>query len=238
MGADEVTSSYLDHLPATFRLDPFIGQFLRAFERILTGKYDGADLTEVPADPDQPDAPRMPLAPGIEALLDRVHRYFDPGPGSTGARAPDDFLPWLAGWVATSLRDDWDTETRRRFIQRVPSLYRMRGTPECLATMLRIYLDKDNPRDRDDVRVDDSSSEPYYFKVQFTVAGSPEHLDQTDRIARAIIDQEKPAHTYYGLIIDYPQLQILNEGATDPNHEKGVWVGNNTVLGTVVFRRP
>ena len=92
-------SRYVAHLPAVFQDDDFVGAFLLAFERILTG-LPGRD---------PPNLPRVPL--GLEQILDTIETYFDP------SSAPAEFLPWLAGWVATSLREDWDTATRRGFIE-------------------------------------------------------------------------------------------------------------------------
>src|SRR5262245_21449196 len=130
MEAGKPVSSYLDHLPAIFRQGPFLGRFLLAFERILTGPPPGeADPASVPSIP-----------AGIEDVLDRIHAFFDPvgdsREGPNPPRAPDDFLPWLAEWVATSLRDDWDSETKRAFISQIVPLYRMRGTRAGLEAVL------------------------------------------------------------------------------------------------------
>jgi tail protein P2 I len=188
-----------------------------------------------------------PRPMGIEALLDRIQVFFDPGPGlsvdpnDAPARAPDDFLPWLASWVATSLRDDWSSETKRAFIRRVVSLYRKRGTRDSVKMMLRLYLGNgDESRFGDqDITLHDSEPEvpdkPHYFTVRFHGPTGDRARDLALRYntARAILDQEKPAHTYYALAIDYPSLQIDNSGVNDPTQTKGVWVGVNTVLGTV-----
>ena len=116
-------SRYLDHLPAVFQEDEFVGRFLLAFERVLTG---------LP----RPDAPNLPpVPPGLEQIIDGIEGFFDP------ARTPPDFLPWLAGWVATSLREDWDEVTRRGFLANIVSLYRRRGTAKGLQMVLQLYLD-------------------------------------------------------------------------------------------------
>ncbi|HEX9343394.1 MAG TPA: hypothetical protein VF995_07245, partial [Actinomycetota bacterium] len=51
-------SSYLDHLPAIFRQEPFVGRFLRAFETILSG---------TDAEP-----------PGLETTISHLADYLDP----------------------------------------------------------------------------------------------------------------------------------------------------------------
>ncbi|WP_224245077.1 phage tail protein [Hyalangium gracile] len=206
MASNEPVSRYLQHLPAVFQAEPFLGRFLLAFERIL----GGLDLAQEPQ--------------AVEQILDRIHTYFQPGGDGEreDERAPAEFLPWLAGWVATSLRDDWDEETRRRFIRRIPALYRLRGTPAGLKEMLRIYLGSET-----DIEIHEDDNTPYYFRVSFSVAERDATLlARRFRIAQAIIEQEKPAHTFYGLAIRYPQMQIVTEG---PNR---LTVGKNTVLGS------
>jgi phage tail-like protein len=225
-------SRYLAHLPALFRDTEFAGTFLLAFERVLTGLPD----------PDQPNLPRVP--PGLEQVLEAIETYFDP------ASAPAEFLPWLAGWVATSLREDWDAATRRSFIAQVVPLYRLRGTPRALQTLLQIYLNPTGDPQRDaSVEVlegprpgDPTYPTPYpprYFQVRFTVSDrDPAVLARRAAIATEIIDREKPAHTYYGLLIGSPSLEIANPPTFDANHHPltGVFVGVNTLLGTTTFK--
>ena len=64
-------SAYLDHLPAVFREDPFVGEFLSAFQSVFEG---------------------------LAAKVDDVARYLDP------MTTDVEFLPWLSGWVALTLR--------------------------------------------------------------------------------------------------------------------------------------
>jgi hypothetical protein len=50
---------------------------------------------------------------------------------------------------------------------------------------------------------------PHYFEVRmFTDERDPDARIRVERIARAIIDQEKPAHTYYDLDLETPTMQI------------------------------
>lgn len=202
--------SYLDHLPAAFREDPFVGRFLLAFEAVLTGA-DGVD--------------------GIEQIIGRSADYLDPR--TTG----EDFLPWLAGWVALSLRADWDTDTKRGFIREVVPLYRQRGTLAGLRRMLEIYLRPlDDEVTREDVVVFDEFDEPpHYFQVQLTLSDSdPGRLRRMQETARAIIDREKPAHTFYALKVVVPTMRLVSEALREA--ENGVpellILGENTVLGT------
>src|SRR5690349_4481828 len=105
MAEDQRLSAWLEYLPAVLQEGPFIGRFLLAFEAIL----NGLDV----ATGDEP--PGLPLR-GIDQEIDRVHGLFDPlgDPERDGQidppRTPPDFLIWLAQWVATFLRDDWDED--------------------------------------------------------------------------------------------------------------------------------
>jgi phage tail-like protein len=200
---DGAVSGYLRHLPAIFRRDPFIGRFLLAFETVLTGT--GED------------------APGLEATIGRLADYLDP------MTTDPEFLPWLAGWVAVSLRADWDDATKRRFIQQVVPLYRLRGTREGLQRMLELYT-------QEKVEVDDGFDQPaHYFQVLVTLSvPDPHDLRRKLLIARAIIDQEKPAHTFYGLEVAIPTMRLVSKALHARTGAPLLFVGRNTLLGTTM----
>lgn len=217
MADDRIVSSYTQYLPAVLQEDPLIGRLLLAFEKILAGFP-----VAVPGDP-------LPGQPGLEASLDDLARYFRPGPGAPdSARTPDAFVPWLAGWMGLSLRDDWDGETRRRFLANVVPLYRRRGTRGGLLALLNLYVNQP-----DAVTIFEFDAPPHFFQVEIVQnQRDPALLARMDRCVRAIIDAEKPAHTVYGLRILFPTMQIVDAPATDLD---GVYVGVNTTLGSSSF---
>jgi phage tail-like protein len=217
------SSSYLDYLPAIFRQDAsganVLGRFLLAFEQVLTGLGD-------------------PALPGLEELLDGIvdadgspilagsQRYFDPGPAQPASqRAPSEFLDWLAGWVALSVRADWTDDEKRRFISQIVALYRQRGTRDGLIAMLKAYTGLTSD---DAVRVYEFDNLPHYFQVELSLGlrqGDIAFLERKEQIARAIIDQEKPAHTFYALRIrGVPTMQLGVVGRST--------VGVSTLLGS------
>jgi phage tail-like protein len=229
-------SSYLHYLPAVLRQGSFLGQFLRAFEAVLSG----LDLSQLPEG-------ELPLSPaeradlaaadreglslpagfatagqiaGLEQLLGSVQAFFDPD------EVPEDFLPWLAQWVATSLRDDWSVETQRQFIRSIVPLYNVRGTVFGMAEVLRLSGDP--------AQIVEPPDRTHYFKVIVTVQdGDPHEINRKLRRVRAIIDREKPAHTCYSLETIAPAMQINNLGpAARPEFGPGIIVGTNTLLGT------
>src|SRR5919202_1911744 len=73
------------------------------------------------------------LTSGIEERLEYLHEFFDP------RLPPAAFLQWLASWLAMPLLEGWDEEKRREIIQRVPELYRLRGTARGLKLALRLF---------------------------------------------------------------------------------------------------
>jgi phage tail-like protein len=204
---EQPSSSYLQYLPAIFHEDPFVGRFLRAFEAVFSG-------------------PGVAGQPGLEEAVTGLVRYIDP------ESTPEEFLPWLASWVALSLRADWDSRTKRDFIAEVVPLYRLRGTRAGLERMLEIYT-------REKVTVDDTFDDPpHYFQVRLTLSEADQaRLRAKQEIARAIIDQEKPAHTFYGLKLSIPTMRILSvdkqaEVTTEDYHPPLLIVGKTTLLGT------
>lgn len=204
-------TGYLDHLPAILHEDPAIVEIVRVFEAILVGT-------------DLPDAPV-----GIEASLTRVHCHFQPDTPDGIDRAPAVFLPWLARWVGISLRDDWDTDTRRRFIARAIPLYRLRGTRAGLIALLELILG-----DATNFTVHEFEDPPHFFQVDIDQPDNdPDRLARTDRCVRAIIDSEKPAHTVYGLRILFPTMHLVD----DAKDGERICVNENTTLGQRAYQR-
>lgn len=141
-------TSYVQYLPRVFQQKSgesdekfFLGRFLKAFEAMLSGKTGVTGNESV----------------GIEALLDNLHQYFDPG------LAPSQFLPWLAGWVGLELAEgvEYDGEqdnrerklaplqtlplstarstVNRHLLGSIVQLYKKRGTLAGLAEYLQVY---------------------------------------------------------------------------------------------------
>jgi len=149
---------------------------------------------------------------GIELKIADLAKLFDP------AQAPADFLPWLSSWVAFTLRADLDDTRQRAFLARIVSLYRRRGTKQNLQELLTIFT-RGTP-----TIVESSGDGPaHYFRVTLPLKrAEPAVLLRQSAIAHALIDLEKPAHTFYDLDLQFPTMQI---GVTSK-------VGIDTLLGT------
>lgn len=131
------------------------------------------------------------LAP-ILATLDSLPAYFDP------RLAPEDFLGWLASWVAIELDETWDVEHRRAAVTRAVDLLRRRGTAAGLADELRLATGGE-------VEIAESGASAWSLDAGSPMVGHPQpslhvrvHVPEdvavdAERIDR-IIRAAKPAH--------------------------------------------
>jgi phage tail-like protein len=133
------------------------------------------------------------LAP-VFATLDCFSDYLDPH------LASEDFLAWLAGWVAFPLDESWAAGQRRELVAHAVELHRWRGTRRGLEAHVRLLTDGG------DVEVLDSggctwseragaplpgSGGPARVTVRVGVA-DPSSVDR-DRLRAAIVELV-PAH--------------------------------------------
>jgi phage tail-like protein len=148
---------------------------------------------------------------GLEEQIGNLSSLFDP------AETRDDFLPWLSSWVALTLRADLPASQQRAFLARVVPLYRRRGTKQNLQDLLTIFT-RGVP-----TITESDDTEPHKFTITMRLprAAAQDQLRQS-AIAHALIDLEKPAHTYYDLDLQFPTMQI---GVTST-------IGIDTLLGT------
>ncbi|MGI5154094.1 phage tail protein I [Microbispora sp. CA-102843] len=162
--------------------------------------------------------------PGLETAIGGLADYFDP------ATTKAEFLPWLAGWVTLSLRADWDEQTKRNFIAQIVPLYRLRGTKAGLRRMLELYTGKP-------VEIYDTFDNlPYFFQVRLTLSEpDPVQLQAKQQIARSIIDQEKPAHTFYALQVAVPAMRLVSKALHEREKAPLLILGKNTLLGTSIL---
>ncbi|MBD2184296.1 phage tail protein I [Aerosakkonema funiforme] len=206
-------SSYLQYLPYLQQSDKFLGHFLLAIERILSG-FTPKDSDDI-----------MPNQLGLEEYIDRIHTYFNPGLSTEeSGTAPADFLPWLASWVAASLQEEWDENFQRKFISNIVPLYRLRGTKAGMKKILEIYTGEE-------VKIYEFDRPAHYFQVEMTLSETAENLRRKQQIAKTILDLQKPAHTFYSFQVLVPTMQIRNKDL-----QNGIIVGRTTILGTTSNR--
>ncbi|MFL6337409.1 MAG: phage tail protein [Pyrinomonadaceae bacterium] len=209
-------SGLLQYLPAICSEDPFLGQFLLAFEKILLGRED-APAAASPATKGLPGGPGEKPDPdldprGLEQIIDGLAAHYNP------SKTPAEFLPWLAQWTALTLRADMTLEEQRSFLAQVVRLYAGRGTEANLKELLRLFVGGATPTI--ELRPDD---EPYFFHVTIKLPRLTEKETRRKfEIAQVVVELEKPAHTDYEMLLDTPSMQL------------GVYstVGVDTLLGT------
>ncbi len=176
---------------------------------------------------------------GIEEILDCIQDYFDPD------KTPLEFLSWLAGWMALILKEekDWNADNARKkrdLIAKIIPLYQKRGTLDGLREYIKIYVGEDVKISifefLDPFRVGVTSTVgmntvvgeglPYYFQVFMELPMLDRvMLEKKKKAIIDIIDQEKPAHTYYVLVIQAPTMQIAYHST----------VGVDTLLGGLIM---
>lgn len=126
----------------------------------------------------------------------------------------DEFLEWLASWVALVLKEDWDIERKRKVIAGIIPIFRMRGTKKGLEEYLWIYTGNDvniiEEVDPFQVGIRSTVGEntilgglpPYFFIVNVDLPASDNMTINNKRKAiKKIIESEKPVHTNYSINI-------------------------------------
>jgi phage tail-like protein len=176
---------------------------------------------------------------GIEEILDHIQDYFDP------VRTPLEFQQWLAGWMALILKEekDWNADNARKkrdLIAKIIPLYQERGTLDGLKEYIKIYVGEDVKISifefLDPFQVGVTSTvgmntvvgegRPYYFQVFMELPMLDRvMLEKKKKAIIDIIDLEKPAHTYYVLVIQAPTMQIFYHST----------VGVDTLLGGLIM---
>jgi len=231
------SSPYLQHLPEAFRAPrpdgqpPFLADFLKIFEALLAGREDALELG----------------VEGIEHIVERFPEVIDPvlAPlDSPAAPLRSEFLDYLASWAALTLDQNWDLAKKREWTRRIMPLYKRRGTRDGLQDYLTTFvgdqvliiepdggitLGVDNTTVGVDMFVADAPA--YFFRVRITYGFPPNPFDYgvwNNLIAgtRAIVNLEKPAHTYYQLDARAPGI-IINERSTI-NVDTLIW--ENTIF--------
>ena len=178
----------------------------------------------------------------ITDKLESTHTYYDP------RESPEEFLPWLASWVALTLDIDWDESKKRKLIRSAAENYRRRGTRRAIEEVLHIFLDNS-------VRIEENAW-PYpgfcigvtssigedtivlpridldhCFMVHIPVA--PDDITEEMVVkVHNIINLEKPAHTMYFLQFQleeqrsspqvFMQIGVSSLGVPDLRYSEGM----------------
>lgn len=158
MNQVESGKKYLQYLPYVFHGGEdgsFVERYIKIFEKIISGIDDG-EIEDKKGILEMLDVISDIYYPRISFLFDEAEKDFLPPLTSDGRNAfkdyfgagvnvdefLDEFLRWLAGWMALVLNEDWELEKKREVIARIIPIYRMRGTKRGLEEYLNIYVGK------------------------------------------------------------------------------------------------
>ena len=131
----------------------------------------------------------------VVTTLDCFDAYLDP------ALAPEDFVEWLAGWVAVSLDEAWAPERRRQLVATAVELYRSRGTAEGLVAAVELYTGV-RPEVVDSggcgwSDVADSALPGSPQPELLVIVRTPDPARVDARVVERIVAENKPAHLPY-----------------------------------------
>jgi phage tail-like protein len=160
----------------------------------------------------------------LETAVDNLPLYTEP------EVAPDEFVPWLAQWVALALDSTWPLARQRALIANAVEIYRWRGTIYGLKLHIMTYcgaealvqeyrsgfvLGKDN-RLGLTTQLSATPANPLLFVVTVPLT----HPKQADaQVLRQIVEENKPAHAVYRLRlvrVSGPRPDTLPIGALRP----------------------
>jgi len=246
-------STYLRFLPEVLRGDGeggFLDLYLRIFEAMLSGRDDVPPGQNIPA---------------LERTIASLPTLFDPSltpvqpqvPGAPpGTPLTSPFLDFLGRWVALTFDQNWDIAKRREWLRQIVPLYKRRGTRAGLDAYLTMFVGNQafveelpggfivGSKANATVGVNSfiAGAPAYFFRVRINHGFAPDPFDITTwknlrRGTAAIVDQEKPAHTYYtlraatpGIIVGGPKYG--GSQAADPaaRNRGRATVGKDTLL--------
>ena len=173
--------SYLRYLPVTFQTDESSAKFLERFLSLFETFFMD-----------------------VEDKIFSFTRYIDP------RSAPNNFLPWLASWLAIGIDEAWPNDFIRRLIEQAPDIYKKRGTRGGIEKIITTYLDADasniiifesfqfdsvshSNADYDYMGRFFCNNNPYAFCVLINSSIVDEYKLN---VIRRIVENEKPTHTY------------------------------------------
>lgn len=157
--------------------------------------------------------------------------------------AEGEWLRWLAAWLGCSRYHEWPDSRLRALLKRLPELYRYRGTPYTIATMIALCTEYVPEAIVESFRYQNVEDEEQRRTFQalygtelngYSVLFRPESILRLEQrtALETVLQQETPAHVRADLVslermvmldghtylnvnsyIDVPQIRGLNQGA-------------------------
>lgn len=163
----------------------------------------------------------------ITKVIDKIETYFDIWRAPDGTEGEPDFVTWLGSWVGLIPGQDWPVQKKRYVLSIAADLHKYRGTITGLRSMLALFFEIEVEIEewtwpevmqigvRNTIGVDTRIADQFNINHCFTVTWKPEPKDITKDLVfkianiRAMIDREKPAHTFcYFKVIGYDEDQL------------------------------
>jgi phage tail-like protein len=161
----------------------------------------------------------------ISKIINEIDKYFDIWRAPAGVTSDEpDFVTWLGTWVALIPEQHWTVQKKRYALSIAADLHKYRGTINGLRSMLALFFEIEVEIDEWDwpdgmqigvhntIDVDTRIDDQYNINNCFTVTWKPkpEEIgpDLKQKIAgiRAMIEREKPAHTFcYLKVVGYEE---------------------------------
>ncbi len=161
----------------------------------------------------------------ISKILDEIDKYFDIWRAPAGeTNDQPDFVTWLGTWVALIPEQQWSVQKKRCALSIAADLHKYRGTITGLRCMLALFFEihveikewswpkRMQTGVHNAISLDTRIDDHYNINNCFTVTWEPKpeeigpELKQKVARIRAMIDREKPAHTFcYFNVIGYEE---------------------------------
>jgi phage tail-like protein len=197
--------SLLSYLPAVYSFDPKSRDFLERFLSLFGSFFMN-----------------------MEEQIEGIAKYFDPETVS------QEYLRWLASWIAIAVDDNLGEEGLKKLIQAAPMLYPLRGTRQGIESMVEIYTGE-KPLIVEHFQVSDQrqnpelkelvdrlySDNPYSFSIMVKRDRVPD--EHRYLVVQKMLDQEKPAFTEAKLVVLQPWIYM----------DMHTYLGINTYLSEI-----
>jgi phage tail-like protein len=197
----------MGHLPAIYRSSDDLRELLWIFESVLLGLGEEDRISGEGGTFHYKEK-------ALAEMIASIPLLFNP------KETRNEFVPWLARWVALSHTEGLSLERERRLIAGIVPLYAKRGTRDYLEEMLAFHtpegsaigIIEEGPAG---FRIGEASvgidtqlggERPYWFSVHVRIAGhekSHESRRMLEQRIRRVIDLAKPAHTMYELQLGF-----------------------------------
>lgn len=232
----QTSSSYLKYLPAIFYEDSFLGRFLLAFEQVLTGLkgLEGSEtkpskgLEEIASNIAQLFDPLLD-EPDAGSSLENEKEFLQWLASWVAISLRGDWtLEQKRNFIANIVLLYQRRGTKDNLVDLLriyagkeskPKVTEPPDAPFQISHYLQIGTNTRIPcgvSNSQGLQIGDKTrrfggATPHYFKVDVKLSNPNfELLKRQDEIVSALVDLQKPAHTYYDLTIHYETIQIGN----------------------------